>query len=545
MSPAVPSSSGRSTPTAVLRSTGNEDVESIALMTRVHNASPSTVDLSRQSTRVDEAEGQQPRSHHKFQPSYSSGHLPHTPPPHSEYYDPYAPYAPPPENQWQAPRVFVERAVDRWTRDGKPNVGVLQSLKAIALSSTLNIFLVFLPLSWVAHFLVKANEEKEGAEVHPWEMGLVFALSFLAIMPLARLFEYVGQQLIFYLGPRSGEFLIITLNNVVEVTLSLILLSKCELKLLQSVLIGVVVLHLLLIPGASFITGGARVGHQELHTHSDEMGHTLLAIGVLSLLLPAAFFSSMTHGDNITSPPPMAINDASRGMLLQISHGMAILLVIVYIGFLIYSRKPHATDPEDHVIWSGEPEINQYIGIITLAVTISLMAVTAEWLVSSVKFLEEEGHINQEFFGLMLLPLISFSADGFVTVIYYARYACRHLFGEPLPPAVIAQAQAIDLSIQFLLFWIPFIELCAWMSGKPLLLLFDIFEVSLIVSACFVVNYVTADAKTNWAEGLSMVVFYFMIGLISWFYKGQMAVTQLLSCGTVAAAVEGGGTAHH
>jgi hypothetical protein len=42
-------------------------------------------------------------------------------------------------------------------------------------------------------------------------------------------------------------------------------------------------------------------------------------------------------------------------------------------------------------------------------------------------------------------------------------------------------------------------------------LLFDVFEVAVLLGACFLVNYVTADAKTNWAEGMMMVVFYLMI----------------------------------
>lgn len=39
----------------------------------------------------------------------------------------------------------------------------------------------------------------------------------------------------------------------------------------------------------------------------------------------------------------------------------------------------------------------------------------------------------------------------------------------------------------------------------------DFFEVSILIGACFIVNYVTADAKTNWAEGFAMVAFYLMI----------------------------------
>jgi len=37
------------------------------------------------------------------------------------------------------------------------------------------------------------------------------------------------------------------------------------------------------------------------------------------------------------------------------------------------------------------------------------------------------------------------------------------------------------------------------------------FEITILVGACFIVNYVTADAKTNWAEGMMMVAFYVMI----------------------------------
>lgn len=78
-------------------------------------------------------------------------------------------------------------------------------------------------------------------------------------------------------------------------------------------------------------------------------------------------------------------------------------------------------------------------------------------------------------------------------------------------------------------------------------------EVALLISTCFLVNYVTADGKTNWAEGLSMVVFYTLIvrpilvlrrarltvlqGLLAWYYKGQTSIANFLTCGTVADAV--------
>lgn len=97
-----------------------------------------------------------------------------------------------------------------------------------------------------------------------------------------------------------------------------------------------------------------------------------------------------------------------------------------------------------------------------------------------------------------------------------------------MPPTTLAHGQAIDLSIQFVLFWMPFLVLLAWWSNKPLTLLFgmsllrillidgltyipDLFQVAILIGACFLVNYVTADSKTNWAEGIAMVSFYIMI----------------------------------
>jgi hypothetical protein len=79
-----------------------------------------------------------------------------------------------------------------------------------------------------------------------------------------------------------------------------------------------------------------------------------------------------------------------------------------------------------------------------------------------------------------------------------------------------------------MLFWAPFLVFLSWGMGKPFSLLFgtrkhlvlsftsnispiDFFEISILICACFIVNYVTADSKTNWAEGLAMVAFYIII----------------------------------
>jgi hypothetical protein len=131
-----------------------------------------------------------------------------------------------------------------------------------------------------------------------------------------------------------------------------------------------------------------------------------------------------------------------------------------------------------------------------------------------------------------------------------------------MPPISLARARAIDLSVQFSLFWMPFLVLLAWWTNKPLSLLFgiyrnlsdcdhgywrsgtvDLFEVAVLVGACFLVNYITADAKTNWAEGFAMVGFYtmivsdivqvpkqFFLSLSRAFVRGTIQVNQRSTC---------------
>jgi len=439
-------------------------------------------------------------------------------------------------------------------RKGRRTVGVVESLKALAFSSWLNILLVFIPIAWVAHF----GNENDDPPQKTWKYTSTFVLCFLAIVPLEKLFDYGGEQMSFYLGPDLGDLLVVTLNNTVEATLAIILLKKCQLKLLQSTIIGVVLLHLLLIPGVAFVTGGVRVLEQDLHPHLTQLNHTLLTIGVMTLLLPAAFFAAMDHGvvpTAVAETADLFTTDTTRGQFLQMSRGLAVILLAVYICSRIFLHNPpgegnsefaqHRLAPEalkERALEfeTKEPEVNPWVCIAMLVVTIGIMAATAEWLVDSIDFVQEKGGITAEWFGLILLPLVSFSGDGFIAILFFLRSCFQYVRGQSAPPVTLANARPIDLSIQFTLFWMPFIVLLGWWIGRPMSLLFDLFEVALIISACFIVNYVTADSKTNWAEGFSLLAYYLMIAVCTWFYKGQGEIRAMVSCDSVAAAIAAG-----
>ena len=71
----------------------------------------------------------------------------------------------------------------------------------------------------------------------------------------------------------------------------------------------------------------------------------------------------------------------------------------------------------------------------------------------------------------------------------------------------------------------------------------DYFEVVLLLGACFLVNYVTADQETNISEGATMMGFYAMIVSVFLTTPDVLALTQLCAtgdCGVVLSWTAGG-----
>lgn len=137
---------------------------------------------------------------------------------------------------------------------------------------------------------------------------------------------------------------------------------SCEIQLSRFRLTrstGVVILHLLLIPGTAFITGGARIWQQNLHPHLTQLNQTLLTIGyvalwcsllvvfilsyarVMALLLPAAFFAALDRGAEAglqagANGAAALISDTTRDKFLRMSRGLAVMLLLVLVSYLCY-----------------------------------------------------------------------------------------------------------------------------------------------------------------------------------------------------------------
>ena len=63
------------------------------------------------------------------------------------------------------------------------------------------------------------------------------------------------------------------------------LIVTYRLKVLQSTIIGVIILHLLLVPGTAFLVGGSSIWEQHLHPQLAQLNNSLLTVGSVYAVL--------------------------------------------------------------------------------------------------------------------------------------------------------------------------------------------------------------------------------------------------------------------
>ncbi|MCJ1380644.1 hypothetical protein MMC17_003752 [Xylographa soralifera] len=156
-------------------------------------------------------------------------------------------------------------------------------------------------------------------------------------------------------------------------------------------------------------------------------------------------------------------------------------------------------------------EVKQHISrtsaIVLLLISTALVAVCAEFLVSSIGYLVDNSGVSEEFIGLIILPIVGNAAEHVTAVTVASKNKMDLAIGV-----------AVGSSIQISLFVTPVIVLLGWILSKDMSLYFSLFEtVSLFVSA-FIVNFLVLDGRSNYLEGALLIAAYVIIAVAAFFY---------------------------
>lgn len=370
---------------------------------------------------------------------------------------------------------------------------VVQATKVTLYSNYVNILLVFVPLGIVAGAM-------------GWNPTTVFILNFFAIVPLAAVLSFATEEISMKLGQTMGGLLNATFGNAVELIVSVVALKDNQIRIVQSSMLGSILSNMLLVLGCCFLAGGihnTRTGtaqgiEQDFNSTVASTMSSLMTVAAASLIIPATLFAAMANS-----------KESAEKNIIILSHGTAIILLILYVMYLFFQLRTHANlfDAEQQPEGEDgeeeeEPQLSPWAaGGVLLVVTIAV-AVCAEYLVGSIDSLVETAHISKTFIGLILLPIVGNAAEH-VTAIVVALKDKMDL----------AMGVAIGSSMQIALLVTPALVLLGWAIDVPMTLHFELFETVVFFLSVLVVTYVIQDGKSNYLEGAMLLGLYIIIAL--------------------------------
>jgi Ca2+:H+ antiporter len=195
-----------------------------------------------------------------------------------------------------------------------------ESLKSALTYSFINVLLVFNPIAWALHYTHQ-------------NAGATFAVALLGIVPLAGLLGHGTETIAMYTGDALGGLINASLGNATEFIIAILLLVKCELRVVQASLLGGLLSNLLLVTGMAFLVGGFRFNEMEFQQTAAQLNTSLMTLAVIALVLPTVFAFAIEAASG---------EDQERRLVLEMSRGASLILILIYISYMVFQLYSHS-----------------------------------------------------------------------------------------------------------------------------------------------------------------------------------------------------------
>lgn len=275
-----------------------------------------------------------------------------------------------------------------------------------------------------------------------------------------------------------------------RVQVSIIALKDHEIRVVQASMLGSILSNILLVLGCCFFVGGLRYHEQSFNSTVASTMSSLMAVASASLIIPATLFAALSK--SFKSDP-----ETTKNNILVLSHGTAIILLVLYLMYLYFQLRSHSDLFEDSGSaedQEGEEEeqhlLNPFAAGVALVIVTVLVAICAEYLVGSIEGIVEKTGMSKTFIGLVLIPIVGNAAEHVTAVIVAYKNKMDLAIGV-----------AIGSSLQIALFVTPFLVILGWIMGENMTLNFQIFETVAFFISGLVVTFLIQDGKSNYLEG--------------------------------------------
>jgi Ca2+:H+ antiporter len=336
---------------------------------------------------------------------------------------------------------------------------------------------------------------------------VVFAIAFLALIPLANLVSETTEILAARIGPRIGGLLNATFGTLTELIVMSALLRAGQTELLKASIVGSILISLLLTVGAAILFGGIRNGMQRFDQQSVGLAATTMILAVVGLLVPTFFSAIIQQQENRIFSSSFQSESVDR-----ISLAVAVILFSLYLLTVIYQlRAPEGkglaqkpTGPRD--FGRHKWTTRRAIAVLTAA-TIGI-AILGEILSRVVEPFGASLGLSYLFVGAVILPVAGAISEMIV---------CVHMARNNL--VNLAISIPMNGAMQVSLFVAPLLVFLSAFGPAPLTLCFGVSEVIAVAITVALAAYIAIDGVTSWLEGAQLLALWGILAL--WFYFFQ------------------------
>ena len=337
--------------------------------------------------------------------------------------------------------------------------------------------------------------------------AVVFVVAILAIVPLAEWVRRATEHVAARAGSAIGGLLNVSFGNAPELIIALFVLSGGHVAVVKAQITGSLIGNSLLGLGLAIVAGS--FGREVQHFNRERAGllSSLLILVTIAVMLPALF--DYTERGVLRDPNTAALDD-------KLSLGVAIVLILVYIGNLIYTlvthrdvftRSPIPDEPSDPGVTVPWPLSRS---LLVLAGATALTALEAELVSDTVEATATRFGLTPFFLGVIVLAIVGNAAE-YVSAVYFAR---RGRMG-------LVVGITVGSTIQVGLLVAPILVILSHFLGHPMNLVFgNPIELIAIAGAAFIVNSIAQDGETTWFEGMLLLAVYLLFAMAFFLVSG-------------------------
>ncbi|PHH86510.1 hypothetical protein CDD83_10118 [Cordyceps sp. RAO-2017] len=202
------------------------------------------------------------------------------------------------------------------------------------------------------------------------------------------------------------------------------------------------------------------------------------------------------------------------GKMLALSCTTAFALLALFLFYLsfrflthgqLFLRNPSTTRHSPGSPADGMPEAATLEPLalgLGFAGSIACTAASAHFLLGSLKGSVGPLHATNSFIGLVVLPLAAGLAKS-VAIVRHARSPANPGAGSGLDFAIRSVMTNV---LDTVLFIMPLLVLLGWAVGRPMLLDFGLFEMTVLLLAIMIMTSLVQHGKTTYFEGFMLMV---------------------------------------